>query len=384
MLSRFLVTLALMALGLTAALSQELKIGAIGTLSGGGTQWGIATQRGVQLALDEVNARGGITVGNKAYQSTLVMYDDQYTGQGGTTAATRLVDADKVKFIIGPIGSPAVLGALGVTGPAKVLVLSDGFSPRILTADSKYNFRITLTTREFAPALVKWVRDHNGSAKRVGVISPNDAVGQSVVPILLDAYKAQNFEVAVNDHYERGMSDFTPLITRMMASNIDVLELDSNAPGETGLLVRQARQLGFHGLIVQTGGPAVDEVIKVAGPLAEGFISYATFDSEDPGMVTFTKAYGAKYSGPIDPFAPLMYNGAKILFEAIRRAGTIETDAVGDQLTKLAGYETIFGSVRWGGKQVYGINHQLLLDFMIAQVKDGKQQMIGRVKTDVP
>jgi branched-chain amino acid transport system substrate-binding protein len=363
-----------------AAHAADFKLGVAGTLSGGGTAWGVATQRGVELAIAEVAAAGGLKVGKQTYTPKMIMYDDQYTAQGGTTAATRLVNVDGVKYIIGPIGSPAVLGVLGVAQPQHVIVLSDGFSPKILTPDSKYNFRISLTTTEFAPPIAKWVHEKYPQAKRVGIISPNDAVGQSIVPILVAAYKGQGFEITFDEKYERGMMDFTPLITRMMAKGVDVFDLDSNAPGEAGLLVKQARQLGFRGTMIQTGGPGIDEVIKVAGPLANGFFSYDIFDPDAQSAAEFVKAYKAKYQGPIDAYAPIMYNATKLLFEAMRRAGSLDVDAVQAQLEKLEGYSTLFGPVRWGGKQGYGINHQLLTEFYVTEVKNGRPQTITRLK----
>jgi branched-chain amino acid transport system substrate-binding protein len=367
-------------LGSGQALAQEeLKIGAVGSLSGGGTDWGVATQRGMELAVAEVKTQGGLHVGSKSYVPRVIMYDDQYTGQGGTTAAQRLVNVDNVGFIVGPIGSPAVLGVLNVTRPKNVIVLSDGFSPKILAADSTHNFRVSLTTLEFAPAIVRWLREHQPGAKRVAVISPNDAVGQQVVPILVNAYKANNFEVAFDEKYERGMNDFTPILTRILAGGVDVLELDSNAPGETGLLLRQARQLGLKGTIIQTGGPAVEETVKVAGPLAEDFLSYEIFDPADPRGASFIKAYREKYQGPLNPYAPIMYNATQILFEAMRRAGSLEVKAVRAGIEKLSGYDTIFGPVRWGGKNDYGIDHQLLTDFLLVRVKNGKVETVSRV-----
>jgi len=363
-----------------AAHAADLKIGVVGSLSGGGTAWGVATQRGVELAIAEVMGAGGLKVGKQTYTPKMIMYDDQYTSQGGTTAATRLLNVDEVKYIIGPIGSPAVLGVLGVTRPRHVIVLSDGFSPKILAPDSPYNFRVSLTTTEFAPPIAKWEREKFPQAKRIGIISPNDAVGQSVVPILVDSYKKQGFEIAFDEKYERGMMDFTPLITRMMAKGVDIFDLDSNAPGETGLLLKQARQLGFKGTIIQTGGPGLDEAVKVAGPLANGYFSYDIFDPAAPSAAQFVKAYRAKYQGPIDAYAPIMYNATMLLFEAMRRASSLEVDAVQAQLEKLEGYNTLFGPVRWGGKETYGINHQLLTEFYVTEVKDGSLHPIARLK----
>ena len=71
----------------TGARAQEaLKIGGIGPLSGGGTAWGLAAQRGMELAVEDVNAKGGVKAGGKTYKLELIMYDDQYTGQGGIQA----------------------------------------------------------------------------------------------------------------------------------------------------------------------------------------------------------------------------------------------------------------------------------------------------------
>ena len=115
-----LACMAAVALSAGVMAQEELKIGGIGSLSGGGTAWGIALQRGVQMAVDEVNAAGGLKVGDKTYKPRLVMFDDQYTAAGGRLAADRLINVEQTKFIIGPIGSPSVLGAVAVTSPASV------------------------------------------------------------------------------------------------------------------------------------------------------------------------------------------------------------------------------------------------------------------------
>ncbi|MFZ4531956.1 MAG: ABC transporter substrate-binding protein, partial [Alsobacter sp.] len=300
------------------AMAQEtLKIGAIGSLSGGGTAWGLAIKRGAEIAVDEVNAAGGLKVGDKTFKLELVMYDDQYTGQGGKTAAERLVYQDKVKYIVGPIGSNPVLSTIEVSTPQKVLVVSNGYTPKILQNDHKasYNFRFTLTNLEFAPNMMKWVKE-NLKVTKVGILVPNDAIGQSVAPPLVKLYKDNGIETVV-DFYERGSKEFSPLITRMMAAGIDGFDMNFNAPGEAGLMLKQARQIGFDKQIFQMGGPSVPEIIEVAGKQAEGFVSYEMFDFDAPTAQPFVKAYGAKYgAGIINSQTPAFYNATKILFEA--------------------------------------------------------------------
>ena len=360
---------------LPASAQETLKIGAIGSLSGGGTAWGLAIQRGAELEIDEANKAGGLKVGDKTYKIELLMRDDQYTGQGGKTAAERLVFQDKVKFIVGPIGSNPVLSTVQVTTPEKVLLMSNGFAPGILKNDHKasYNFRFTLTNVEYAPNMMKWVKD-NLKLKKVGILVPNDAIGQQVAPALVKLYKESGIDT-IADFYERGSKEFSPLITRMMAAGVDGFDLNFNAPGEAGLMVKQARQIGFDKTIFQMGGPSVPEIIEVAGKQAEGFISYEMVDFDQPPVVTFVKSYETKYGkGIMNSQTPAFYNATKILFEAIRRAGTVDdTTKVRDAVEKIAGYDAgIYGPVRWTGMKNYGVDHQLALPFYVVEVKNGK------------
>ena len=300
-------------------------------------------------------------------------------------AADRLINADNVKFIIGPIGSPSVLSAVAVTNPAKVLLLSNGFSPTILKNESKspYNFRAMNSTVEFGPPMVKWFHETHPDVKKVALIAPNDAVGQSVVPQLAEYYKANGIEVWT-ELYDRGAKEFTPLMARMIAQNVDALDLNSNAPGEAALLLKQARQSGFKKTIWQVGGPSVDEIVDIAGPLANGFISLNVFDFDSPDAKGFIEAYRKKYGdGVINAQAPGWYNAAKIMLEAIRSAGTTEVTAVRDSLEKLDDYDAgLFGPVRWGGMKDYGVEHQLLMKFWIVEVRDGKQVTIQALQPE--
>jgi branched-chain amino acid transport system substrate-binding protein len=358
----------------SATAQEELKIGGIGPLSGGGTAWGLAVQRGAEMAIDEVNKAGGLKIGDKTYKPKLVMYDDQYTAAGGRTAAERLINLESVKYIIGPIGSPSALAVVPITNQAKVIVLSNGYAPEILrNADpAAYNFRTMNSNIEFAPAMIKWLRQRNPEIKKVAVIVPNDSTGQAVLPTLGEAYKANGFEVW-SESYERGTKEFMPLLTRMLTQGIDLLDLNSNAPGEAGLLLKQARQVGFKKMIWQVGGPSVDEVAAIGGPLANGFLSYDVFDFNDPSAKAFTDTYRAKWSGVINAQTPGWYNSTKILFKALQEAGSLDTDKVREALIKIEGYDAgIYGPVTWGGKSDYGVAHQLLNKFWITEVKDGK------------
>jgi branched-chain amino acid transport system substrate-binding protein len=367
---------ALMTAGLGSAQAQEtLKIGGVGPLSGGGTAWGLAAQRGMEIAIEEINAAGGVKAEGKAYKLQLVMYDDQYTGAGGKAAAERLVNQDKVKFIIGPVGSPPALGVISVTNPAKVIALTNGYAPQILKNDTKdpYNFRIYPTNIEFGPPLIKWLKENAPEVKKVGMLAPNDAVGQSVAGALAEDYRKQGFEVSL-ELFERGIKEFTPLILRMMAQKVDAFEFDGNSPGDAGLMLKQIRQAGFKGKVIQIGGPGSDEIIEIAGAAAEGFLSYGVFDWDTPAGKKLRPIYEQKYGkGIINQFMPAFYHTVFLLVDAIKRADSTDTDKVRDALDAMNGFDAgVYGPVKWAGKDSYGVNRQLMFTYYLAEVKDGK------------
>jgi branched-chain amino acid transport system substrate-binding protein len=367
---------ALMVAGLTTAQAQEtLKIGGVGPLSGGGTAWGLAAQRGIEIAIEEINAAGGVKAEGKTYKLQLVMYDDQYTGAGGKAAAERLVNQDNVKFIIGPVGSPPALGVISVTNPAKVIALTNGYAPQILKNDTKdpYNFRIYPTNIEFGPPLIKWLKENAPEVKKVGMLAPNDAVGQSVAGALAEDYRKQGFEVSL-ELFERGIKEFTPLILRMMAQKVDAFEFDGNSPGDAGLMLKQIRQAGFKGKVIQIGGPGSDEIIEIAGPAAEGFLSYGVFDWDTPAGKKLRPIYEQKYGkGIINQFMPAFYHTVFLLVDAIKRADSTDTAKVRDALDAMSGFDAgIYGPVKWAGKDTYGVNRQLMFTYYLAEVKGGK------------
>ena len=120
----------------------------------------------------------------------------------------------------------------------------------------------------------------------------------------------------------------------MLARGIDAIELDGNSPATAGLIVKQARELGFTGRIVRTGGPATQEIINVAGKGAtQGMFVHAPVDPQLPSTQAYAALYAAKYKHPMNGFSPAFYDGTNLLFEAMRRTGTVDdTDKVRAEL----------------------------------------------------
>ncbi len=361
--------------------AEELKIGAIATATGPGTQWGRAVLHGAEIAADDVNKAGGLKVKGRNYTIKVISYDDEYTGKGGLSAATRLIFEDKVKFIIGPIGTAPRMAIKDLTEKNRIVSMVGSYSRKALDKDSSFAFRVFVTPEEFAPIFCKWLRQNYPNLKRVAIPAPNDETGWETQSEDIAGYEMNGFEVVFKEFYERGTKDFFPLLTKMMAKNTDILELDGNSPGDCGLIVKQARQMGFKGMITKVGGPVTEELVRIAGKEGvEGSIIFVPFDPKDPKIETFMKRYETKYGARMNSFLPSFYDAAKVLFHAIEKAGTVDdTEKVVKALEEVdftTYKEGLTGPIGWTGKKSYGVNHQAIQKIGVAKIVDGQEVVI--------
>ncbi|MEI6837711.1 MAG: ABC transporter substrate-binding protein [Alcaligenaceae bacterium] len=364
----------------TAFAQQDvLKIGASVTLSGPAAAWGLGMKNAAELAADAVNAQGGLEVAGKKYKVEVVAYDDKYQTNEAVTIANRMIFEDKIQYMIGPVGSASVLAIQPITEKNKMIVMTLGFTPKALGPEKPFTFRPPVTTGEVSDPQIAWIVKTLG-VKKVGAIFPNDETGQAISKDLEVAYKKAVSALAAKEFFERDRVDFVPLLTRLMARGIDAIELDGNSPDTSGLIVKQAREMGFKGKIVRTGGPATREIVNVAGKAAtEGMFVHTPIDPAQPSIKAYADLYAAKYKSAMNGFSPAFYDATNLLFEAMRRAGTVtDSTKVRDALEKISGFPGALGTLGWTGQSTYGINHQLNAPFFVAEVKDGAEVIRAR------
>lgn len=380
--SKVLLSVALAMPGVVIA-QDTLKIGALVTLSGAGAAWGQALLYGAELAADDINSQGGLEVDGKKYKVEVIPYDDKYQAAEAVTAANRLISDDKVKYIIGPMGSAPALAVQPLTEREKVIIMTLGFTNKALSPEKPYSFRPNLTTEETSYPIIDWLVKHY-NLKKVGGLFPNDESGQQIAGDLGKAYEKAGAALSSKEFFERQRVDMVPLLTRMISAGIDAIELDGNSPATAGMIVRQARELGFKGPIVRNGGPATPEIVAVAGKAAtEGMMVTSLQDPENKEVATYAKRYQDKYNKAMNGFSPAFYDGTHMLFKAMQNAGTVtDSTKVRDELEKLKDFKGIQGVLNWSGKDRYGINHQVASPFFISEVKDGVEVTVARCDID--
>ncbi len=363
------------------AQTDTLKIGVVSALSGPGSEWGLAQDGAAKMVALEVNAKGGLKVGNKTYKIEVISYDDTYKAALAVSGVTRLIEQDKVKLVVGPMGSASTLAVNPLYEQNKVIAIIGAYSEKALNAKTKYAFRGFPTQVEFAGPIVEWLKKNRPALKTMAELEPNDETGWFSQKLLKEEYEGAGYKIVSSELFERSLKDFQPVLTRILATKPDIIELGTTPPGTAGLVIRQARELGFKGQFVKIGGPGVPQIVAAAGKeFAEGLICYAAADVTTKTYKDLEALYAKVLKPPMNEFAVYFYDVVRMLVDAVQAAGTVDdTDKIAAALEKQSPYKGAQGTIRWGGMKAYGSNHQILTPTFIGTIKDGKQEIIGRM-----
>ena len=369
--------------GAVQAEDKTLTIGLLGPLSGGAASYGVELMRGAELRVEEINKGGGLKVGADAYRIKLVSYDHKAQAADTATATNKLIFQDKVKYIIGNAVGATCNAAQTITEPNKVMFAFVCWGTNNLAPEKPYSFRSMLSQWELAEPFYRWVKENHPTIKRVAAISPNDTSGKDTNTAVVKALKALGFEVAADEYYERGTKDFYPVLTKILAQKPDMIDVAAAPPGEAGLILKQAMELGFKGAKGWTAGINPFTIISVAGPeAAEGVWSPANInvkgDHVSAAVRKFGETYERRYGEVPGAIAVANYAAFDVFTQAMQKAGSIDTDRVLAVLTKEQ-FQTIWGPLALGGKETYGIDRQFLYPLVISEVRQGKVVDIAQV-----
>lgn len=369
-------------IGTAHAQSCELKIGAMGPMSGGAAQWGLAMENAAQMAAAEVNAAGGLKIGGKACKVSIVSYDSKYTADGAAAGSNALASQD-IHFIIGPVGSPENTGIKPVAARNGQLAWNASYAKDALQPRFPLMFHIAPGPGAWADTVIKHAMTVF-PMKSVALIAPNDQGGTDIASVDAEAYKA-NGVTTTEEYYQRGTTNFAPIITRVLATRPDVVDTASSPPGDAGVIVKQLRLAGFTGAIGRLGGPGTDEIIRVSGGLdvLQNFYWFETVPTEDPKVRAideqFRKLLGRDPVGGTSMWADLP--AARMTMKAIEAAGTADdVQKVAEALRKLPVDDPNMGKGVWSGQKQFGIAQELFFPFGAGIIKDGKMVGVTRME----
>jgi len=341
------------------------------------------------MAADELNEEGPLAIGPGLYNLRVVSADETLTTGGAAQAALKLVEQERVKFIIGPIGSVAALATQEITEPNHVLRLTGTWVPQVIGPDKPFTFRIVPTINETVAMFYAWVRQNYPQVKTVAITNMDNVEGHWATERTVKEAKKQGLQVVAQEFYPPGTSDFNPLLTRILERQPDMVDLSAASPLEIGLQLKQLHELGYQGLRITPGGadPRIVTFLAGGSEPVEGFVT-AYLDWEGPyatqGMKDFRRRAEAKYGADKwDPMMWLTYEATRMLIQAMQAAGSTDPDKVKDALEGIE-YESLAGPFHFGGQKTYGARRQVIMPVYLSQFREGKLVTLLSQTPEVP
>jgi branched-chain amino acid transport system substrate-binding protein len=359
---------ATVAAGLEPAAAQEpIKIGHVAALSGASAQSGEAITRGLTIAIDEINAAGGLLGGRKLQ---LIQRDDESTPPKGVVAARELISTEKVAAIFGGIDTPVALATVPLVNKEKVVYMAVWAAGTGITrngASPNYVFRVSAVDALVDIKLLDYANKTFGS-KKPGLMLINNPWGESNEKGLVAADKDNAaVEIAGIEKFENSDVDMTPQLGRLKDKGADSIILVVNTPPGAQMMKSRER-MGWKVPVVSHWGISGGRFPELAGPTAgeAHFVqTYSFFGKLKPTGERVLAALKAKFpqiKGPEEIFAPVgtanAYDGMHLLAKAIAQAGATDADKVRAALESLQG--KMDGLIKTYEKPFSADNHDAL------------------------
>lgn len=365
--------------------TKTLKVGLATVLTGSGAAMGIDAQRAYELIADEINANGGLKVGADRYKIELVVYDNKYQATDTVAAVNKLIFQDGVKYVF-TYGSSPSLATLPITQPNNIFHVMTGYASGLIGKDKPLSFRPQQTGKEACEGLYGYITTNMKEIKNVVCMGTDDDTGKGSVQSSIEIATTSGLNVVGKEYTARNTTDFYPIITRILPLNPDMIDTDSMTPGDVAILLKQARERGFKGLVITNSSMDIPTMNSIAGAAAEGFmginIDY-TSSTASPEQQKFAAAYIKKYGPPfgatVGQFVPYLQSIAAGI-EAAQSIDPIKAAAALPDTT----VDFLGDKCSWGGTQRYGINHQLAVPIFTSVIKDGKLYTLGKFTPPLP
>lgn len=348
----------------------EIKIGALFELTGNVANYGKSTYKGVQLAVDQINAKGGIN-GKKI---KLVEADNKSEPSESGNAATKLITKDKVSVIIGPATSGCVSAATPVVTNSKVPLMAPVATAPGITVDEKgkvrpFIFRACFTDPFQGKLMAKFAVE-TLKLKNIAIFYDSSSdYSKGLMDVFGKTLEEKGGKVVGKEAFLAKDQDFKSALTKLKASNPEALYV----PGyyeEVSKIIKQAREVGLTCPILGSDGWDSPKLAQIAGAEALNgtyFTSAYSAQDKDPHVQQFIKDYKAKFNEEPDTFAIHAYDGTLAVAEAIKQAGGTDGTKIADALSKIKDLQVATG------KYTLDKDHNPVSGGIIIEMKDGVQ-----------
>lgn len=326
-----------------ASAPSVVKIGNLASTTGKDATYGQSSTRATRLAIDEINAAGGVL----GQQIELVFEDTQSKPGEAATVAKKLITRDRVVALIGEIISSRTLEAAGVAQALKIPLLTPTATNPAVTATGDFIFRACFIDPFQGGVLAKFARDDLGAKRAAVLTSISSSYSTGLSQVFREQFAAAGGEIVADQKFAEGDKDFKAQLTAIRSANPDVIFIPAYYT-EVALIAKQVRELGITVPMLGGDGWEAPELLQIAGTAVEGcyYSTHFSAGSGDPKIMDFVAKYRARYDGQTpDCMAALGYDAAHMMADAIRRAGSAEPLKIKEALAVTKGFEGVTGRI---------------------------------------
>lgn len=334
-----------------------IKIGVVLPLTGPSSDGGQYTKEGIELALEDINAKG--------QQYELIFEDSHYDPKQGVNAIQKLINLDNVNYVLGAHGSSVSLSMAPVAEENKVIQIITGSQSELLSESGDYIFRIQITYPLESKFFSKYVYEKIGNEK-IDLIVLNTAYGKSVIKNFKDDFEGFGGEVGLVQEFDAKETDFRSYLLKIKDSGSKyVLVGATRRTG--GEIIRQAKEMDLDVKFFSTSVLEGEELVSVGGEAVEGLIYPYPYDGESTlsSQARFRSTYNKKYGRDPEMLAANGYDALYLLTDCIAKFGD-NTDAVKTCLYMTKDYN--------GAGGIFSIdkNGDAAKSFIVKTVRDGE------------
>jgi branched-chain amino acid transport system substrate-binding protein len=340
----------------------KVRVGVFMSLTGSTANFGISSVNGIKMAADEVNAAGGIN----GKQIELLVQDDRSDASEAATIVTKFVTQDQVHAVLGEVASSRSIAAAPIAQNAKVPMLTPSSTNPEVTKKGDFIFRSCFIDPVQGAAIAQFAaKTLNAKTAAIMVDRKND-YSTGLEKVINETFTRMGGKIVAVQSYQEGDQDFNAQLTSLKGGNPEVIFV----PGyynDVGLIAKQARDKGITVPLIGGDGWDSTQLYAIGGTALNGSYftnHYSPYDT-DPKVQKFVNDYKARYNSLPDALAATAYDAAKIMFDAIKRAPSLEGAAIRDALAATKDFPGVTGTV------TFNENRDAVKPIVMIEIKDG-------------
>ncbi len=367
---------------------ETLVLGSAISLTGKYSTNGEHAKNGYEFAIKKINEAGGVKVGNKCYFLKVKYYDDESTPARGAQLAERLINQDKVQFMLGPYSSGLTKAIAPVTEKYRVpMVEAEGASRSLFNKGYRYLFAVLSTSEQYLASAITLAADvakKNGkkpSDVRIAIAVENDPFSLDIRAGVLEDAAKYGMKVVVDDKLPRDLSDMTATLTKVKALKPDVLIVSGHSKG-AATVTRQVGELKINVPMIAITHCEAADITGKFGKTAEGFLCSTqwaeTLSYKDPlfgSASNYEKEFKAafpQYKNKTVPYQTAQASAAVYVFkDAFERAGSFDREKVRDALAA-TDLMTFYGRIKFSKA-----GNNIAKPMVLRQVQNGKYVVVA-------